>query len=187
MKHPSRILRDLTILSVATLTCQFGFAQEGPPAPEVTEHHKVLHKENGNWSGEMKIWMSPDAPPMSMPFTESNKLLGDGLWIMSEFESGPFQGRGQFGYDPQTKKYMGTWIDNMSPHMSIMEGDYDKDKQLMTWHSKVFDVMAKKTKYNKSTVKFNEDGTRLFTMYQRYDENGEWAKSFEMHYKKKTA
>ena len=34
-----------------------------------------------------------------------------------------FHGQGQTGYDPNKKKYVGTWVDSISPTIMIMEGD----------------------------------------------------------------
>ena len=131
------------------------------------------------------MWMSPDADPMVMPMTETNEKFGNGLWIMSNFEAGPFQGVGQFGYDPKKEKYVGTWVDNMSPHMSIMEGEYDKEKDQLIMFSKVHDAMTNKEKFTKSVTEFTPEGGRMFTMYQRDDKEGEWAKAFEIKYEKK--
>ena len=53
-------------------------------------------------------------------------MLAGGLWLISTFEGefggAKFEGRGQFGYDASKGKYVGTWIDSMSPNMSLLEG-----------------------------------------------------------------
>ena len=50
---------------------------------------------------------------------EKNELLKGGLWLISRFEGEvvgtPFTGIGTFGYDPAEKKYVGTWVDTMTP------------------------------------------------------------------------
>ena len=44
-----------------------------------------------------------------------------------------FEGRGQFGYDPAKKKYVGTWIDSMSPTLRVLEGTYDAKTKTLTY------------------------------------------------------
>ena len=60
------------------------------------------------------------------------------FWTVSLFESEfmgmPFRGRSTLGYDPQKKKWVGTWVDSMSPSMFVMEGGYDAAGKVLTMH-----------------------------------------------------
>ncbi len=108
-------------------------------APEPTAAHKLLQGDVGKWDLEIKIWGSgPDAPPMEGKGEEENRLLG-GLWLVSEFRGqiGTVElvGHGQFGYDSQKGKYVGTWIDGMNPNMAEMVGEYDAEKKQFVYES----------------------------------------------------
>ena len=74
--------------------------------------------------------------PIESKGTEKNELLQGGMWLVSRFEGEmvgmPFTGVGTFGYDPIEKKYVGTWVDSMTPHLMIMKGDYDAATKTMT-------------------------------------------------------
>ena len=78
----------------------------------------------------------PDAEPSVSKGTEVNEVLPGGLWLLSKFEGDfggmKFSGRGQFGYDPVKKKYVGTWIDSTSTVLSVLEGEYDAKTKTMT-------------------------------------------------------
>ena len=175
----SRAVIALTV--IVSLVAGLASAQE---APEISEHHKILHKDLGTWKGTMKIFMPGQPEPMEMPITEKSTKFGDGLWIMTEFDGGPFQGRGTMGYNPMTKKYVGSWLDNMSPVLMMMTGDYDEKTKTLTTYSETIDPHMKKKKFTKSMAKHNEDGTRMFEMYERMNETDEWKKTFEIAYEK---
>ena len=86
-----------------------------------TDEHKIFASDEGTWDATVKSYNSgPDAEPSVSKGTEVNTLMHGGLWLLSKFEGDfggeKFEGRGQFGYDPIKKKYVGTWIDSMSPH-----------------------------------------------------------------------
>ena len=86
----------------------------------------------------MKLFHTPDAEPTVSKATETNELIG-GMWLVSRFEGQmmgmPFTGVGHWGYDPAEKKYVGTWIDNMTPYMQndprrLRPGHQDDDRRL---------------------------------------------------------
>ena len=163
------------------LICLVGsvcFAQQ-PPQP--TEAHKYLTKDEGVWKGTMKLFM-PGQDPIAMPVKETNKMFGNGLWLLSEFDAGPFQGRGQFGYDSQKKKYTGTWIDNMNPYMSVMEGDFDVEKMQMVMQFKGMDTATGKLQDMKSVMTMQGEDKRTFVMYAK--NGGDWQKAFEIDYER---
>ena len=110
-------------------------------------------------------------------------MLG-GMWLLSEFEGKiggqTFMGHGQFGYDPIKKKYIGTWADTMSPHLSMMEGTYDAKTKTMTTISTGVGPGGQPTK-GKNIGKQVDDDTRLFTMYM-ITPDGKEKKMMEIKY-----
>ena len=171
-----RFVLTMVVISLSSSV----FAQQ-PPQP--TKQHEILKKDVGTWTGTMKMFLAgPDGDPIVMPIKETNTMMSPGLWLVSKFESGPFQGRGQFGYDPLKKKYVGTWIDNMTPHLSVMVGEFDADKGVMTMFSEVVDPTTGTTKKTKSVSRFDGDDKRNFVMYSKTD--GNWVKSFEINYQR---
>lgn len=174
-----RFLLGLCILAAVP---QLTLAQE-PQMPEPTEAHKHLEKDTGTWSGEMKMYVAgPDAPPMVLPIKETNTMMEGGFWSLSEFEAGPFKGKGQFGYDPTKKKYIGTWIDSSTPYLSVMEGDYDEKKNEMVMFFDGMDQMSGKMAKMKSVTRHVDKNKREFTMYKKVGDK--WQVSFEMAYER---
>ncbi len=104
--------------------------------PEPTEQHKRLAEMVGVWQGTLEVFM-PGVPPEPMPAREVVEAVGP-FWQHVQFECdmGPvsYHGSGHFGYDPERDVYLGTWIDSMSPHLSVMEGRYDADKNETHMH-----------------------------------------------------
>ena len=77
------------------------------------------------------------------------------------------------------KKFVGTWVDNMNPSMSVMEGDYDADKQEMVMRFLGRDP-ASGAEVEMKSVTVGEADQRHFTMYAK--DNGKWGKAFEIKY-----
>lgn len=135
----------------------------------VTEHHEVLKKDAGVWDAEVTIWpQGPQAEPLTSPGVETNRIVGGGLWLISDFKGSvagqTFEGHGQFGYDPIEKKYVGTWVDSMSPFLNTMEGTYDASTQTLTMISEGRDPQTGKTVKSKSEARYVDEDHRIFTM-----------------------
>jgi len=152
--------------------------------PKPTEEHERLRKEVGVWDAKMTAYMGEE--PMTAQGVETNTMLGD-FWIVSEFEGEfaglPFSGRGQYGYDPNAKQYVGSWIDNFSTTLMTMEGDDDKETGALTMIGKTFDPSLGKLIDHKMVSKMIDDDHRTFTMYMKAPEYGEdWVKTMVIEY-----
>ncbi len=164
-------------------------AQPGSPA---SEEHKVLKKDVGEWDVEMKLWpQGPDGPVLNGEGQETGRVLGDNLWLISNFKASfsgvEIEGHGTFGYDAKKKKYIGTWVDNMTPTMSQMEGTYDAKTQTMTMFSMGENPMGKLTK-TKHVAKYLDKDTRTFTMsYLAEEGKDNYIKMMEISYTRKKA
>jgi hypothetical protein len=145
-------------------------AQEGPPIPKPTAEHKILAAEEGTWDATVKSYQNgPDSDPVVSRGVEVNTVLTGGLWVSSvfrgDFAGMAFEGRGQFGYDPYKKKYVGTWIDSMSPTLTVLEGTYDEKSMTMTYTGDGV-LPADGTKFARKMVTTTKsDGSREFTLY----------------------
>jgi hypothetical protein len=116
-------------------------------------------------------------------------MMPGGLWMLSKFQGefggAPFEGRGQFGYDPLKKKYVGTWIDSTSTILSVLEGEYDAKTKTMTYVGDGYDPGQKAKFTQKMVTTTKGDGTRVFTLYMKYAGQPAEAKFMEITYTKK--
>jgi hypothetical protein len=168
-------------------------AQEGggPPQSKPTAEHKILAADEGTWDGTIKAYMAgPESDPAVSKGVEVNTVMPGGLWLLSKFQGEfggmPFEGRGQFGYDPLKKKYVGTWVDSMSPTLSVLEGTYDAKTRTMTYVGEGVDPDTKSKYTQKMVTTTKDDGTRVFTLIMKSDQTGgKEAKFMEIAYTKR--
>ncbi len=165
---------------VVVLSAGICVAQE---PPKEMEHFKA---DVGTRDCEMRMWNpeDPKAEPAVSKGSETNFLMG-GMWLISHFKGEmmgmPFEGSGQFGFNPEKKKYTGTWVDTMSPYPMAVEGTWDEKTQTMTETGIAKDPTGTEHKMKMITV-YNKDGTKVFTIYALAD--GKEVKAMEMKYTK---
>jgi len=177
-------------LCLATFATAFtAIAQDGPP--QATAEHKILAAEEGTWDAKISSYMAgPDTPPAVSKGVEVNTLMPGGMFLISKFEGDmagvKFEGRGHFGYDPLKKQYVGTWIDSMSPALTVLEGSYDAKTKTITYTGSGVDPMSK-TKYTqKMATTTKDDGTRHFTFSMKSEQTGDkYVKFMEIVYTKR--
>jgi hypothetical protein len=175
----TKCLLRLCVAATVLGTSSLARAQEGgaPPIIKPTAEHKILAADEGTWDATVKTFMGgPGSEPMVSKGTEVNTVMPGGLWVLSrfqgEFGGAAFEGRGQFGYDTLKKKYVGTWLDSMSPTLSVLEGSYDPKTKTMTYVGDGVDPNSK-TKYTQRMVTTSkDDGSRVFTLYMKSDATG---------------
>ncbi len=104
-----------------------------PPTPE----HQRLLEGVGSWKGTLTMWM-PGQPEQKIAASEVIEPLG-GYWTRSrftcDFQGMAFEGNGTMGFDPVKKCYVGTWVDNMTMELAVMEGEMSADGRtlIMKW------------------------------------------------------
>jgi hypothetical protein len=179
----SRLVLGGGLLLAALASTQSLLAQ---PYMEATKQHEEMAHEEGGWDAEVTMWEKPDSEPAKSKAVETNKMLGK-MWLLSEFEGEfageKFTGHGHMGYDPIKKKYVGAWIDTMSPFMWTMEGDYDKDSHTLTMMGQGLDVMTGKEQKSKMVTRYTGEDEKVFEMYMPVEgEDGKWWKTMEAKY-----
>lgn len=108
--------------------------------PEPCSEHRWLHRLVGEWEVESECSMGPDQPPMQTKGTEKVRSLG-GLWTVGEGRMGDAAGNGSddgcdaimtLGYDPTSKRFVGTFIAAMMTHLWSYNGSLDAAGNVLT-------------------------------------------------------
>jgi hypothetical protein len=151
--------------------------------------HETLKKEVGTWDATMNLFMGgPDAPPTTYKAVETVKLLEGGLWTMGEYRGElfgrEFVGRSFLGYDPEKGKYVTSWVDNMAPKLTILEGTYDSATRTLTMLTDGKDPATGKPIKEKHTHLFKDDDNRTFKM-SHTGEDGKEVVLMEVVYKRR--
>ncbi len=106
-----------------------------PQMPKPQKEHQWLQQIVGEWEYEGECQGEPGKPPVKAKGTESGRLVG-GFWAVlenkGEFMGSPFTGILTLGYDPEKKKYVGTWVDSMGSTLWQYEGALDSTGKILT-------------------------------------------------------
>jgi hypothetical protein len=152
------------------------------------EGHRPLADMVGTWDAEVTSWMAPGQPPTKSKGTSENRLVLGGRWVESRFTSEmmgqPFEGLGYTGYDNHKKKYMGTWMDNMSTAVMLSEGTLDATGKVMTSTSTMDDFMTGKTSTIKMTTTITSPDHHVFEMWGP-GPDGKVAKQMQIDYRRR--
>ena len=138
-----------------------------PELPKPQKEHEWLKQLAGEWQYDGECTMAPGQPPIKMTGTETIRSLG-GFWVMNENKAQvmgtTMTGIMTLGYDPQKKKYVGTWVDSMGSHLWRYEGEVDASGKLLTLNSEgpAMDQPDKIVKYRES-VELKDKDTKVFT------------------------
>ncbi len=182
--HSFAPLVRMSLIAIAFVSHATGRVQ-AQPGP--TAAHEIFKNDVGTWDATIKLFAAPGAEPTVSKCTETNELIG-GMWLVSRFEGElmgmPFTGFGTWGYDPAEKKYVGTWLDNMSPYPQTIRGDYDPATKTMTSIAKSRDAMTGKEVVFKEFGRMIDANTRTFEM-QMPDEKGDYRKILEIEYRRR--
>jgi hypothetical protein len=174
-------------LLIVLLSAPTPLSAQEPPKP--TKEHEELKSEVGGWDAEMLIWPAPGAEPMKSKGVETNEMFGP-YWLMSKYEGEvvgqKFTGHMMLGYDPAKKKYIGTWIDTMSPFGMTMEGDYDESTHTSTMMGVGTSWETGKPEKTKMVTRYESDDEKTFEMYmEKPGEPAEWVKGMEIKYNRR--
>jgi len=169
--------RRFGVWLVAFLVATLPLPAEDFKMPAPVKEHGWLKKFVGEWESDIEMSMGPGQPVMKAKGMESSRLLG-GFWLLAESKGNmmgmPFASQFTLGFDPDKKKYVGTWIDSSSSYLWKYEGSVDATGKILTLDTEGPSPMepGKKCKFREVT-EFKSDDERLFTSSLRGDD-GKW-------------
>jgi hypothetical protein len=161
---------------LAGLCFSVSIAQDVPAPSQPESEHKFLQQFVGEWKSVMKAQMGP-GQEMECEGTMSSKMLGD-IWVVNKTQ-GDMMGMTMhalqtIGYDPEKKKYVGTWVDSMHNHLWRYEGTVDQSgkKIMLEAEGPSFTSPGDMAMYRDSYEFVSPD--RIIATSEVKNEDGEW-------------
>jgi hypothetical protein len=159
---------------------------------EPQKEHAWLQRLVGEWTYEAEAVMAPGQPPMKSQGVESVRSLG-GLWIVGDGHGecpggGPATTLLTLGYDPQKKRFVGTWVGSMMTHLWTYDGALDAAGKVLTLDAEGPSFAGDGTtmaKYQDITEIMGDDHRVLTSRVLGAD--GKWNQFMTAHYRRRRA
>lgn len=128
-------MKRIAIASLlAVLTVATAFAAPDA-AGAVAKEGEWLQQLVGQWEADLAVWPEPGKPPLQFKSTETARRIG-ASWVLADSAvvapGMQFARALTLGYDPQAKKYVGSWVDSNSMHIGTYEGTMDAAGKTLT-------------------------------------------------------
>jgi hypothetical protein len=96
---------------------------------------ELLKDDAGAWDATITVTPSPGAAPQESTGRMTGRLISGGRWLVTDFKNHTtgFEGHGIYGYNAGTKRYVGTWVDDMRSDIYVGSGEWDEACQTMTY------------------------------------------------------
>ena len=154
-----------------------------------TKEHAWLQRIVGEWTGEGTAEMGPGQPTQTFNVEESVRPIGD-VWIQGE-------GRGKMpdgtpsttlvtlGFDPDRKRFVGTFIGSMMTYLWIYDGELDRSERILTLNAEGPSMAGdgKMAKYQ-DIVEVKDENHRTLSS-QILMPDGTWTKIMTAHYRRR--
>jgi hypothetical protein len=153
---------------------------------EPQQEHQWLQRLVGEWTYETEAMMGPDQPPEKSTGTETVRSLG-GLWVVAEGQ-GEMPGCGTattmmtIGFDPQKRRFTGTWVGSMMTYLWLYDGELDADERVLALHNEGPSMSSdgKMAKY-KDVIELKDNDHRVMTSHM-LGEDGQWHQFMTVNY-----
>ncbi|MBI2933675.1 MAG: DUF1579 domain-containing protein [Planctomycetes bacterium] len=183
-------MRTIVVAAAVLLGGAGGWTQEQqPPMPKPQQEHEWLHQLVGEWDAAVEMVMEEGKPPQKSKGTETGRMIG-GFWAhlenRGEFQGSPFVGFLTLGYDPDKKRFIGTWFDSMSHTLWRYEGTLDSKGKILTLETEgpcPMEPPGTMTRF-RETLEIVSPDHKVFTSHREKD--GRWVKVLTIHYTKQT-
>lgn len=156
---------------------------------EPQKEHQWLQQLVGEWTFEGEATMGPDKPTAKSTGTESVRSLG-GLWIVGEGKGEMPNGQvGQMlitvGYDPEKKKFVGTWVGSMMTKLWVYEGSLNDAGTTLTLEAEGPDMSSPgKTAKYQDVIEIKNNDEHLFYS-QMLGSDGQWHRFMTSTYRRR--
>ena len=156
---------------------------------EPQTEHQWLQKLVGEWAYETEMMMEPGGSPQKCRGIES-VLSIQGLWVIAESQGempcgGHATAMVTLGFDPQTQRFVGTFIASMMTHLWIYNGTLDATGKVLTLDTEGPDFSGgpNLVKYQ-DIIEFVSNDHRVLKS-QLMGPDGNWNQFMTAHYRRR--
>lgn len=182
MKRVIASLVVVVLLLVGSFVRPSGAAEpkvEMPKMPAPEKEHTWVTQLAGEWESEAECMMEPGKPPVKAKGSETARAVG-GFWVLSEIRMKMMEnevtGILTLGYDPEKKRFVGTWVDSMGSFMWRYTGSLDAAGKVLTLDTEGPNMMKPGTTAKfKEVVELKDKDTKVFSSSMQM-EDGTWVK-----------
>jgi len=158
--RPERDPATLTPEAIALMQTQM--AEAMVPGPE----HEMLARYAGSWALETKMWMSPDAEPMTMHSTAEAEMILGGRYLMSRGSSS-FMGQqvetlSLLGFDRRSDEFTVEAYDTMGTYSVGGRGPLSADGTSAVMRGTDYDAIGQMTQVYDFVMTWIDDDTFTF-------------------------
>jgi len=178
------LIRSLAATFLFLVSLISTVAAQQPPKP--SKEHRIVMNDVGDWNIKGKMLL----PNGFQEFKGEEKVVAIGkFWTVSNYSAnilGGLKGSATIGFDPTSKKFVGTWVDSFQPAVTRMSGTYDDTEKTMTYDTTGIGMDGKPMP-GRIIIRYKDENSHTFTMMHR-DPTGQSDKmvtTMEMSYTRK--
>lgn len=190
----------LSVFAILTLCSAYAFAQgaDQKMTPEMQaemqawmaymtpgEAHKHMAESVGSWKTATSHWHKPGTEAVKSTGTCEMKMIMGGRYLQATYSGTvmgmPFEGMGVTGFDNKLKKYISSWVDNMSTGMTTSEGSYDPAKNALNMTGTMVDPTGGEGMMEyRMVIQFVSKDKQVMQMFMQHE--GQEFKAMEIVY-----
>lgn len=154
---------------------------------EPQKEHQWLQKLVGEWTFEIECRMGPDQTVMKTTGREVVRSLG-GLWTIGEGQGETPDGATcqsimTLGYDPETKRFAGTFVASVMTRLWVYDGSLDAAEKVLTLDTEGPKFTGEGLAKYQDIIEFLSDDHRTLSS-QVLGDDGQWQPFMKAHYRR---
>ena len=149
--------------------------------------HKRLDPLIGTFNVAIKIWVTPEGPPIESTAASVNTWVLGGRFVQmmlnGDAPNAPFNGTGHIAYDNVTKNYQAAWMDSGSTAITLYTGKLDAAGKSALLKGSIPNALTGKPSPVELRMTIEPDGSHLTQLWGQ-GKGAKMVKLMELQYTK---
>lgn len=151
------------------------------------EGQKRLDPLIGTFNVAIKIWVTPEGPPIESTAASVNSWVLGGRFVQmmlnGDAPNAPYSGTGHIGYDNVTKNYQAAWMDTGSTAITLYTGKLDASGKSALMKGSITNALTGKPSPAELRMTIEPDGSHLTQLWGQ-GKGAKMVKLMELKYAK---